>query len=119
MKEYDLRNKHKDKIIDIIGKKPRSKKELIKNRNKVLNLLNETNNVDEERLENIIKLIRKNFPDEIFYVEDIDDMMNRIYQFMLYIIELDNNNVLKDSGYSLLISYYFLISKNLLDNANS
>lgn len=118
MNEYDLRNKYKDKIIDIIGKKPRSKKELIKNRNKILSLLNETNNVDEEHLENIIKLIKKNFPNEIFYVKDIDDMMNRIYQFMIYIIELDSST-LKDSGYSLLISYYFLISKNLLNNANS
>lgn len=118
MNEYDLRNKHKDEIIDIIGKKPKNTKELIKNRNKVLSLLNETNNVDEEHLENIIKLIKNNFPNEIFYVKNIDEMMNRIYQFMLYIIELDSN-MLKDSGYSLLISYYFLISKNLLNNANS
>lgn len=118
MNEYDLRNRHKDKIIDIIGKKPKNFKELVKNRNNVLNLLNETNNVDEEHLENAIKLIKNNFPEEIFYVKNIDEMMNRIYQFMIYIIQLDSN-MLKDSGYSLLISYYFLISKNLLNNANS
>ena len=118
MNEYDLRNRHKDKIIDIIGKKPKNFKELVKNRNNILNLLNETNNVDEEHLENTIKLIKNNFPEEIFYVKSIDEMMNRIYQFMIYIIQLDNT-ALKDSGYSLLISYYFLISKNLLNSANS
>ena len=118
MNEYDLRNRHKDKIIDIIGKKPKNIKELVKNRNNILNLLNETNNVDEEHLENAIKLIKNNFPEEIFYVKNIDEMMNRIYQFMIYIIQLDSN-MLKDSGYSLLISYYFLISKNLLNSANS
>lgn len=118
MNEYDLRNRHKDKIIDIIGKKPKNLKELVKNRNSILNLLNETNNVDEEHLENAIKLIKNNFPEEIFYVKNIDEMMNRIYQFIIYILQLDNN-MLKDSGYSLLISYYFLISKNLLNNANS
>lgn len=118
MNEYDLRNRHKDKIIDIIGKKPKNFKELVKNRNNILNLLNETNNVDEEHLENAIKLIKNNFPEEIFYVKNVDEMMNRIYQFMIYIIQLDSN-MLKDSGYSLLISYYFLISKNLLNNANS
>ena len=118
MNEYDLRNRHKDKIIDIIGKKPKNLKELVKNRNNILNLLNETNNVDEEHLENIIKLIKNNFPEEIFYVKNVDEMMSRIYQFMIYIIQLDNT-ALKDSGYSLLISYYFLISKNLLNSANS
>ena len=118
MNEYDLRNRHKDKIIDIIGKKPKNFKELVKNRNNILNLLNETNNVDEEHLENAIKLIKNNFPEEIFHVKNIDEMMNRIYQFIIYILQLDSN-MLKDSGYSLLISYYFLISKNLLNSANS
>lgn len=118
MNEYDLRNRHKDKIIDIIGKKPKNLKELAKNRNNILNLLNETNNVDEEHLENAIKIIKNNFPEEIFYVKNIDEMMNRIYQFIIYILQLDSN-MLKDSGYSLLISYYFLISKNLLNSANS
>ena len=110
METIDLRNKHKNEVIDIIGSRVKDIKTLKNNKEKVLKYLNETNNVNEENLKNMIKFIRSSLPEEIFTVKNLDEMRNRLYQFMIWLTKLD----LKDGGYSLLISYYLYLTDCLL-----
>ena len=85
METIDLRNKYKNKIIDLIGEHVKDSKSLIKNREKILNYLNKTNKVDVERLTHPIKFLRSTFPEEIFVIKDFDDLRNRLFQFMIWL----------------------------------
>ena len=110
METIDLRNKYKNKVIDLIGELVKDSKSLIKNREKILNYLNKTNKVDVERLTHPIKFLQSTFPEEIFVIRDFDDLRNRLFQFMIWLTEVE----LSDGGYSLLISYYFYITEQLI-----
>lgn len=110
METLDLRNKYKNKVIDLIGAKVKSSKELVKNRDKIMSYLLETNDVDIERLTHPIKFLQSTFPEEIFIIKDFDDLRNRLFQFMIWLSKVD----LVDGGYSLLISYYFYITEQLI-----
>lgn len=110
METIDLRNKYKNKVIDLIGEHVKDSKSLIKNREKILNYLNKTNKVDVERLTHPIKFLQNTFPEEIFVIRDFDDLRNRLFQFMIWLTEVE----LSDGGYSLLISYYFYITEQLI-----
>lgn len=110
METLDLRNKYKNKVIDLIGEHVKDSKSLTKNREKILSYLNETTEVDIERLTHPIKFLQSTFPEEIFIIKDFDDLRNRLFQFMIWLTKVD----LADGGYSLLISYYFYITEQLI-----
>lgn len=110
METLDLRNKYKNKVIDLIGEHVKDSKSLTKNREKILSYLNETTEVDIERLTHPIKFLQSTFPEEIFIIRDFDELRNRLFQFMIWLTKVD----LADGGYSLLISYYFYITEQLI-----
>lgn len=110
METLDLRNKHKNKVIDLIGEHVKNSKSLAKNRDKILSYLLETNDVDIERLTHPIKFLQSTFPEEIFVIKDFDDLRNRLFQFMIWLSKVE----LVDGGYSLLISYYFYVTEQLI-----
>ena len=110
METLDLRNKYKNKVIDLIGEHVKDSKSLTKNREKILSYLNETTEVDIERLTHPIKFLQSTFPEEIFIIKDLDELRNRLFQFMIWLTKVD----LADGGYSLLISYYFYITEQLI-----
>lgn len=113
METIELRNKHKDKIIDIIGSYAGTRNNLRKNREKILKYLNETVEISEDALKQPIQFLIDTLPNEVFHVETLQELRMRSLQFMTYIISIPEGK-LGDGGYSLLLSYYFYISEQLI-----
>ena len=113
METIDLRNKHKNKIIDIIGSYVPSRHALKENRAKIIKLLNETIEVNESQLTQPIQFLKEVLPKEAFAVSSLQEFRTRCFQFMQYILSIPQDKM-SDGGYSLLISYYFYISEQLI-----
>lgn len=111
MIEYDLRNKNANEILDTIVDFPKNKSQLKKQRNKILKLLD--TDIELDNIKKIILVIKKNLPEEIFIIESYEELQIRLVQFMKYLVLIPEGK-LYDGGYSLLISYYFYITEELL-----
>lgn len=106
-----LVNKHFETILDIIGEKLKNKKQIEKNRNKILSLLGETfSNITAEKLENGFNMLyadMQGLPFKMDTIKGLNDSINRYARFILEI-----NDKFKDRGYSMLVCGYFWLTKN-------
>ena len=114
METIDLRNSHKDEVIDLIGAKVKNLKQLSRNREKIINLINETVPIRAEQLESSVKIIESELPDSVITVKDIKDFRSKIIKYILYILQDDVSNNYFDNGYAALVTYYFYLSSKLI-----
>ena len=107
-----LVNNHFEEILDIIGKKKKSNKQVVKDRDHVLNLLNETFvNLTIDKLANSFNFILYGGLDEnILKNSDYNEVNRSIYLFSNYILRI--NDQFKDHGYTLLLSFFFWLTKD-------
>ena len=106
-----LVNKHFETILDIIGEKLKNKKQIEKNRNKILSLLGETfSNITAEKLENGFNMLYADMQDLPFKVDTTKGLNDSINRYARFILEI--NDKFKDRGYSMLVCGYFWLTKN-------
>ena len=109
--DESLINNHFEEILDIIGETLKTKKQLNKNKNKILDLLKETfPYVTAEKLSNGFNVIYSSIQDIPFKyktLKDINDSINRFSQFILTI-----HNQFKDHGFTMLLCSYFWFTRN-------
>lgn len=106
-----LVNKHFETILDIIGEKLKNKKQIEKNRNKILSLLGETfSNITAEKLENGFNMLYADMQDLPFKIDNIEGLNDSINRYARFILEI--NDKFKDRGYSMLVCGYFWLTKN-------
>ena len=106
-----LVNKHFETILDIIGEKLKNKKQIEKNRNKILSLLGETfSNITAEKLENGFDMLYADMQDLPFKTDTIECLNDSINRYARFIFEI--NDKFKDHGYSMLVCGYFWLTKN-------
>ena len=107
-----LVNNHFEEILDIIGKKKKSNKQVVKDRDLVLNLLNETFvNLTIDKLANSFNFILYGGLDEnILKNSDYNEVNRSINLFSNYILRI--NDQFKDHGYTLLLSFFFWLTKD-------
>lgn len=110
MDNITLINKYKDTILEIMLSSVDNKKQLISNRKKILKYLNTTVSIDEEHLMQPIMFFKESFPENSLSVNKYSDILSRMVAFSKYILSIQNLN---DGGYSLLLSYYFSLTKKL------
>ena len=108
--DESLVNKHFEEILDIIGEKLKTKKQLHKNKQRILDLLKETfPYVTDEKLANGFNIIYSNIQEIPFKyntIKDINDSINRYSQFILSI-----HNQFKDHGFTMLLCGYFWFTR--------
>jgi len=108
--DESLVNKHFEEILDIIGEKLKTKKQLHKNKQKILDLLKETfPYVTDEKLANGFNIVYSNIQEIPFKyntIKDINDSINRYSQFILSI-----HNQFKDHGFTMLLCGYFWFTR--------
>lgn len=114
METIDLRNSHKDEIIDLIGAKVKSIKQLNKNRDKILALINETTPIKAEQLESALKLVEPELPESVITVKDTKDFRSKIIKYIIYMLQDDVSNNYFDGGYAAIVIYYFYLSSKLI-----
>jgi len=106
-----LVNNHFEEILDIIGMKLKNKKQLIKNKNKIISLLNETfPSITAEKLVNGFNIIYSEIQDVPFKYDTIKDVNNSINRYSQFILSI--NNQFKDHGYTMLLFGYFWLTRN-------
>ena len=106
-----LLNKNYEKILDIIGEPFKSKKHIIKNRSKVLSLLQETiPSISIEQLESCFNLAYKDVLD--IKNDTIINLNHNIFLYSKFICEISKEY--NDFGYSMLIFGYFWLISNYL-----
>ena len=107
-----LVNSHFEEILDIIGKKKKSNKQVVKDRDLVLSLLNETFvNLTVDKLANSFNFILYGGLDEnILKNGDYNEVNRSINLFSNYILRI--NNQFNDHGYTLLLSFFFWLTKD-------
>lgn len=107
-----LVNNHFEEILDIIGKKKKSNKQVVKDRDLVLSLLNETFvNLTVDKLANSFNFILYGGLDEnILKNSDYNEVNRSINLFSNYILRI--NDQFKDHGYTLLLSFFFWLTKD-------
>lgn len=107
-----LVNNHFEEILDIIGKKKKSNKQVVKDRDLVLSLLNETFvNLTIDKLANSFNFILYGGLDEnILKNSDYNEVNRSINLFSNYILRI--NDQFKDHGYTLLLSFFFWLTKD-------
>lgn len=108
--DESLVNKHFEEVLDIIGEKLKTKKQLHKNKQRILELLKETfPYVTDEKLANGFNIIYSNIQEIPFKyntIKDINDSINRYSQFILSI-----HNQFKDHGFTMLLCGYFWFTR--------
>lgn len=107
-----LVNNHFEEILDIIGKKKKSNKQVVKDRDLVLSLLNETFvSLTVDKLANSFNFILYGGLDEnILKNSDYNEVNRSINLFSNYILRI--NDQFKDHGYTLLLSFFFWLTKD-------
>lgn len=107
-----LVNNHFEEILDIIGKKKKSNKQVVKDRDLVLSLLNETFvNLTVDKLANSFNFILYGGLDEnILKNSDYNEVNRSINLFSNYILRI--NDQFNDHGYTLLLSFFFWLTKD-------
>lgn len=115
MNQFDLLNQDFETILDTIAEEPTSKKHLVKNREKILSLLNIP--ITTKHLTEMFNVLRLACPDEMKTSNSLNDFYIKIIKFAQYLVEIDSiHHVYNDHGYSILLSYYFYLSNKLLEN---
>lgn len=108
--DESLVNKHFEEVLDIIGEKLKTKKQLHKNKQRILDLLKETfPYVTDEKLANGFNIVYSNIQEIPFKyntIKDINDSINRYSQFILSI-----HNQFKDHGFTMLLCGYFWFTR--------
>lgn len=108
-----LANINYEKILDIISEKLKNKKQITKNRNRVINLIKETfPNINCENLEDGFNSLYSNI-DIPFKYNTIQDLNESINKYAIFIVNI--NDQLEDHGYSLLLCCYFWLTKKYLE----
>ena len=106
-----LVNEHYEEILDILGERLKTKKQIRNNKDKVLSLLKETfPDVTEEKLIDGFNIIYETVKDIPFKYDTIKATMESLNKFSLYVLEI--NDKFKDHGYSLLLFGYFWLTRN-------
>ena len=107
-----LVNNHFEEILDIIGKKKKSNKQVVKDRDLVLSLLNETFvSLTIDKLANSFNFILYGGLDEnILKNSNYNEVNRSINLFSNYILRI--NNQFNDHGYTLLLSFFFWLTKD-------
>ena len=107
-----LVNNHFEEILDIIGKKKKSNKQVVRDRDIVLSLLNETFvNLTVDKLANSFNFILYGGLDEnILKNSDYNEVNRSINLFSNYILRI--NDQFNDHGYTLLLSFFFWLTKD-------
>jgi len=109
MNTYSLINKNYAKVINIIGSKQKSFKNILKNRQKLLKLL--PDNVVPELLEQSFSIYYSTISGITIPNETIEDINNSIRKFEYYVLEVGSE--FDDQGYSLLVTFYFWLTRNI------
>lgn len=108
--DESLVNKHFEEVLDIIGEKLKNKKQLHKNKQRILELLKETfPYVTAEKLAdgfNIIYNSIQEIPFKYNTLKDVNESINRYSQFILTI-----HNQFKDHGFTMLLCGYFWFTR--------
>lgn len=111
-----LVNRHFEKILDIISEKLTSEKQLIKNKQKIIELLSDTfSGVTAEKLANGFNLYLSELMDNPLKcdtLEDINFSINRFAQFILTVDKTIKDGMFNDKGYSMIICCYFWLTKS-------
>lgn len=106
-----LVNRHFEKILDIIGETIKSEKQLKKNKEKILNYLNETYvNITSEKLSNSFNLLYNTIQEVPFKYDTIEEVNDSVHRFCEFVCQV--SHLYKDHGYSLLIIGYFWLTRN-------
>lgn len=115
--EDNLLNNNYAKVLDIIGKEQKNKKQVEKDREEVKKLLfdmdRSVDNIDDY-FNNGFGIVWNNLPEEIFDVSDIDKLNLRLYQFIKYVYGMESE--FKDHGFSLIVAYYLKATDKFLGN---
>ena len=103
-------NKHFEEILDIISEKLKTSKQSRKNRNKIVEMLQETfPSITAEKLSdgfNMIYASMQEIPFKYDTIKDINESINRYSNFILQI-----HHTFKDHGYSMLLCGYFWLTR--------
>lgn len=109
--DESLVNTHFEEILDIIGEKLKTKKQVAKNKDKILKLLSETfPYITAEKMAKGFNMIYANIQEIPFKydtIKDLNDSINRYSQFILQI-----QNQFKDHGYTMLLFGYFWLTRD-------
>lgn len=109
MNDITLLNKNYEKILDIIGEKLKTKKQIKSNRTVIIKLLSETfTDITADKLEKVFNLLYSN--ESTFKYSTIQEVNESLNKYSKYIIE--TNQEYKDHGYSMLLCGYFWLTRN-------
>ena len=118
--DFSLLNSNFEEILDIMSKDIKNKKQMVERRKQIKELLKDE--FTPKQLENLFesykKMIDYGLPDDaeekIAFTKLLDNssieiINSNINKFSRYVLEVGNN--FTDHGYSLLLGYYFYITK--------
>lgn len=108
-------NKNFEKILDIIGEKLKTKKQIIDNRDKIIKLLSCTFiDITPKKLADGFNTLYSEIQEVPFKYKTIEDLNNSINRYSTFILEIQDQ--FKDHGYSMLLCGYFWLINNYLKN---
>lgn len=106
-----LMNSRFEEILDIISEKIKSERQLLRNKNKIISLLDETfPGITADKLANGFNILLAEMQELPFKNDSIKEINNSINRFSNFILEISNE--FKDHGYSMLVCFYFWITRN-------
>ena len=104
-------NKNFETILDILGEKLKTKKQIKNNKEKIISLLQETYpEITADKLSEGFNLVYEAIKDIPFKTNTIKELNESLNKYSLFILKV--NNQFKDHGYSMLICGYFWLTRD-------
>ena len=110
MKETSLINHNYETIIDLLNTEFTTADNIIETRNKIIELLYETFNINDKVLENSFNIISRELPDELKTYNSYSDISNNINKLCYSLL---NNDEFSDHGYTMILLYFFWLTKDV------
>jgi hypothetical protein len=109
---FTLVNEKYESILDIIGTQFKTTKEIREAKKTIFKYLTKSfSGLSYKRISDMFESVKKEYPERLYKNSTVDDIRLNLFYFASYIAEIGESY--KDYGYSLLLAYFFWITRDI------